>query len=415
MKTTRQWNLSIAAGLLATVSYSTVIFAAECTRDQQAECQMPVYAVSPETGKLEFQMQTFPCGGMHHCLKATNTPYNPKIGPPVNLPAPVLVPSPIVIQAPEIVPDSPPDAAPYVSPADAPPPPPPRADCSLPGGGTIHDGEGSYSWNVANGAPGSGNRCGDNLSWSRCNNGVYTIGGGQYASCTDSPPDTPAAGDCNLPWGGYIHDGQRIESWLAPTPEAYGVGAKCWNIMDFPVCHNGILNGVFPYGSCTDSPPDSPPPAPSPAPAPAPTPAPAPACELPWGGTIPGGGGGRAIGWAVASAPSAGYARCYDAWGSVKCVDGVLSNPGEVQFDSCTDAPPPDASAPGDCELPWGGSIHNGENVLSWLAPYPGYKGTYPPPFNCWSLGVAPSTCDNGVLPWSIQSYGSCSDSPPAP
>jgi len=110
-----------------------------------------------------------------------------------------------------------------------------HADCSLPWGGTLADGQSVTAYSSATSAD-----CAATAETRACTNGVLS-GSATYPTC--SAPATHA--DCNLPWGGTLADGQTVTAYSSAT------SADCAATAETRACANGTLSGSYPYAACT--------------------------------------------------------------------------------------------------------------------------------------------------------------------
>jgi hypothetical protein len=115
----------------------------------------------------------------------------------------------------------------------------PPANCALPWGGTLANGQSVTAWQSL--VVGFNGTC---VSQTRtCTNGVLS-GSFAFQSCTVNPP-----ANCALPWGGTLGHGQSV------TAYAYGTvanGQQC--TFETRTCTNGVLSGSYSYQSCTVQP-----------------------------------------------------------------------------------------------------------------------------------------------------------------
>jgi hypothetical protein len=217
------------------------------------------------------------------------------------------------------------------------------SDCALPWGGELSHGESTDAYETAT-VP-CGSSC--NKQTRQCSDGAL---GGTYVhqrcvveECRDG---------CSLPWGGEIADGERVTAFRSAT---VACGSSCDSLER--VCEDGTLTGSAEYAheACSVER--------------CPT-----GCGLPWGGTI---GAGESV-TAYAAPSVACGATC--ASQRRTCEDSTLS--GSYSHETCT-------PRPCGCELPWGGTIADGQTVEAYRADREACGG------QCTSQT---RTCDDGAL-----------------
>jgi len=233
----------------------------------------------------------------------------------------------------------------------------PPVTCALPWGGTINVGQSVTAYQTLTVA--NGQVC---TSETRtCQSNGTLSGSFTYQNCTVTPPNS-----CSLPWGGTIADGQSVTAYQTLTVPNGQVCAS-----QTRTCNNGVLSGSYTFQNCTVNPPVT--------------------CALPWGGTIN-------VGQSVTA-----YQGSTVAYGG-SCLfetrtcqsNGTLS--GSYMFQNCTINPP------ASCALPWGGSIANGQSVIAYQNSAVAFGG---------SCVFETRVCNNGVLSGSY-TYQNCTISPPA-
>ena len=203
-------------------------------------------------------------------------------------------------------------------------PPPPRA-CTAPWGAVVSNGTSVTAYEASNVA--FGEKCASEDR--RCNDGTLS-GSFQFKGCIEIPP-----GECPLPWGGTIaHEGIVTAYQTVSVP----FGQTCAS--EDRRCDNGNLGGSFLNKTCTVEPPN--------------------ACTLPWGGTI---SSGQSV-----TAYQASSVPCGSSCASQTrtCSNGSLS--GTYTNSSCS------VAACG-CNLPWGGTIQDGQSVTAFKDSRPPYGG----------------------------------------
>ncbi|SMF97400.1 hypothetical protein SAMN02949497_0427 [Methylomagnum ishizawai] len=210
--------------------------------------------------------------------------------------------------------------------------------CDLPWGGTLASGQGVAAYKTAVSA-----NCDapTNKETRNCDNGVLS-GSFSLQSCS-----TPKA--CDLPWGGTLASGQGVTAYKT------AVSADCENAANKETrnCDNGKLGGSFANPACS---------APQ-------------ACDLPWGGTL-------ASGQSVTAYQSATSTACEAPTNKQTrtCNNGTLG--GSFANPAC--------SAPQVCDLPWGGTLANGQSVTAYQTAASA---------DCESAANKQTrTCANGVL-----------------
>ena len=179
-----------------------------------------------------------------------------------------------------------------------------------------------------------------------------------YSNCTPQPPLT-----CTFN-GQTIQNGASVTAYKTTTAP---FGSVCES--ETRTCTNGVLSGTFTSAICSVNPPA--------------------VCTLPGGGTI-------------ADGASVTYYRTVTvAYGqqceseSRKCTNGTLS--GSFTATNCTVTPP------AVCNLPWGGTLANGQSVTAYQTATTAYGSV------CTS---ETRTCTNGTLSGSY-TYQTCSVNPP--
>ncbi|MDF0584164.1 toxin TcdB middle/N-terminal domain-containing protein [Bradyrhizobium yuanmingense] len=126
---------------------------------------------------------------------------------------------------------------------------------------------------------------------------------GRLTASTVTAQAPMQAGQCSVPWGGVVGDGQSVTAYSAASPPA---GQTCGAIAQTRTCINGTLSGSYTQQSCAPS-----------------------ACSLPWGGSI---GHGQSVTAYSAASPPAGQA-CSAIAQTRTCTNGTLS--GSYTNQSC--------------------------------------------------------------------------------
>jgi streptogramin lyase len=177
-----------------------------------------------------------------------------------------------------------------------------------------------------------------------------------------------APANCTTPWSTTLNSGYSVYAYNAnlPVPPATCAAANTLS------CNNGTLacnlsgGGTGPvtpncqYQTCNNG------------------------CNLPWGGTVTGGGQSCPSGdcRTAYQAASVAYPTTCSSQNRV-CTNGTLS--GSYAFGSCTETGQP-------CNLPWGGSINDTQSVTAYQNATEAAAGSA----TCTSSQTR--TCNNGVL-----------------
>tara|TARA_Y100000780_G_scaffold211112_1_gene209807 strand:+ start:12137 stop:14497 length:2361 start_codon:yes stop_codon:yes gene_type:complete len=218
-------------------------------------------------------------------------------------------------------------------------------NCSLPWGGSI--GHGGSVTAYSSSAPSCGTAC---SSQTRTCNDSSLSGSYTNSSCSTR---------CCLPWGGSIASGSSTTAYAASS---VACGGSCSS--QTRSCSGTTLSGSYNYSSCSVSA--------------------CAGCSLPWGGSI---GNGASV-TAYQNSSVACGSSCNSQ--TRTCTNGSLS--GSYANSGCS------VGACG-CNLPWGGSITNGQSRTAYASSSVGCGG---------SCSSQTRTCTNGSLSGSYN-YGSCS------
>lgn len=189
----------------------------------------------------------------------------------------------------------------------------PPANCSLPWGGSLAHGASVTAY--ASSSVACTTSCSSQTR--TCNNGTLS---GSYGnqSCVVN-----ACRNCSLPWGGSIGHGGSVTAYSSSAPSC---GTACSS--QTRTCNDSSLSGSYTNSSCSTR------------------------CCLPWGGSIASGSSRTA--YAASSVGCGG--SCSSQTRS--CSGTTLS--GSYNYSSCS------VSACAGCSLPWGGSIGNGASVTAY-------------------------------------------------
>jgi hypothetical protein len=193
------------------------------------------------------------------------------------------------------------------------------------------------------------------VDWYMCVHDDSTAGWSGYFQIAPPLPE------CELPWGGTIASGEGVEAHQEAVAPCGGTCAS-----EIRVCDEGELGGTYTYPFCeVDRCGYS--------------------CALPWGGTIDDGD--------EVTAYEGSRSPCDDECRSEvrACHDGVLY--GSFEHAECELLPCPE-----DCDLPWGGTIPDGDLVDAFL------DASVPCGAECRSETRA---CHDGVL-YGSYSYSDC-------
>lgn len=145
-----------------------------------------------------------------------------------------------------------------------------------------------------------------------------------------------APGPCNVPWGGTIPSGSDVTAYqTASVP----FGNTCTS--ETRSCNNNVLSGSYSFGTCTINPAAN--------------------CARPWGGTV--NHGSNITAYQNALEPFGGSCSSETR----ACFNGTLD--GSYTNQTCS-------VDPGDCNLPWGGTISHTQTVTAYLNPTEPFGGS---------------------------------------